>query len=81
MGDAEELNHEFSKVSTERVWKQLLVPAADEEARRKAAEAEKAELSAESPAVSEESVSESAEIKEAKGKILLLLLQIYYLDD
>jgi len=35
MGDAEELNHEFAKVSTESVWKQLLVPAADEEARRK----------------------------------------------
>jgi hypothetical protein len=35
MGDAEELNHEFAKVSTENVWRQLLVPAADEEARRK----------------------------------------------
>jgi hypothetical protein len=35
MGDAEELNHEFAKVSTESVWRQLLVPAADEEARRK----------------------------------------------
>jgi len=35
MGDAEELNHEFAKVPTESVWKQLLVPAADEEARRK----------------------------------------------
>ena len=35
MGDAEELNHEFTKVSTESVWRQLLVPAADEDARRK----------------------------------------------
>ncbi|MBC8450997.1 hypothetical protein H8D73_02155, partial [bacterium] len=35
MGDAEELNHEFTKISTESVWRQLLVPAADEEARRK----------------------------------------------
>jgi hypothetical protein len=35
MGDAEELKHEFAKVSTERVWRQLLVPAADEDARRR----------------------------------------------
>jgi hypothetical protein len=35
MGDAEELNHEFAKVSTETVWRRLLVPAADEEARRR----------------------------------------------
>jgi hypothetical protein len=34
MGDAAELNHEFAKVPTESVWRQLLVPAADEEARR-----------------------------------------------
>lgn len=35
MGDAEALDHEFAKVSTETVWRQLLVPAADEDARRK----------------------------------------------
>ncbi len=35
MGDAEALDHEFAKVSTENVWRQLLVPAADENARRK----------------------------------------------
>jgi hypothetical protein len=35
MGDAEALNHEFAKVTTESVWRQLLVPAADEVARRK----------------------------------------------
>ena len=35
MGDAEELNHEFTKISTESVWRQLLVPATDQEARRK----------------------------------------------
>ncbi len=35
MGDAQALDHEFAKVSTENVWRQLLVPAADEDARRK----------------------------------------------
>jgi len=35
MGDAEELHHEFAKVPTERVWRQLLVPAADEAARHR----------------------------------------------
>ena len=35
MGDAEALDHEFAKVSTESVWRHLLVPAADEDARRK----------------------------------------------
>ncbi len=35
MGDAETLHDEFAKVSTESVWRQLLVPAADENARRK----------------------------------------------
>ena len=35
MGDAEALDHEFAKVSTESVWRQLLVPAADENARRR----------------------------------------------
>ena len=35
MGDAKALDHEFAKVSTESVWRQLLVPAADEAARRK----------------------------------------------
>ena len=35
MGDAEALDHEFAKVSTESVWRQLLVPAADEDARRR----------------------------------------------
>jgi hypothetical protein len=35
MGDAEELNNEFAKVSTENVWRQLLVPAANEDARRR----------------------------------------------
>ncbi|MBD3349255.1 MAG: DUF4153 domain-containing protein [Candidatus Eisenbacteria bacterium] len=35
MGDAAALQHEFTKVSTERVWRQLLLPAADEHARRK----------------------------------------------
>ena len=35
MGDAEDLDHEFAKVSTESVWRQLLVPAADEDARRR----------------------------------------------
>jgi len=35
MGDADELHHEFSKLPTESVWKQLLVPAADEDARRR----------------------------------------------
>lgn len=35
MGDAEALDHEFAKVSAESVWRQLLVPAADENARRK----------------------------------------------
>jgi len=35
MGDAEALHDEFAKVSTENVWRQLLVPAADEDARRR----------------------------------------------
>jgi len=35
MGDARALDHEFAKVSTESIWRQLLVPAADEDARRK----------------------------------------------
>jgi len=35
MGDAEEINHEFAKIPTESVWRQLLVPAADERALRK----------------------------------------------
>jgi hypothetical protein len=35
MGDTEALHDEFAKVSTESVWRQLLVPAADEDARRK----------------------------------------------
>jgi hypothetical protein len=35
MGDAEELKHEFAKIPTENVWRQLLVPAADEDARRR----------------------------------------------
>jgi hypothetical protein len=35
MGDAEALDHEFAKVSTESVWRQLLVPAADEGSRRR----------------------------------------------
>jgi hypothetical protein len=35
MGDAEALDHEFAKVSTESVWRHLLVPAADEDARRR----------------------------------------------
>jgi len=34
MGDADELKHEFAKVPTEKVWRQLLAPAADEEVRR-----------------------------------------------
>jgi hypothetical protein len=34
MGDAEALHHEFAKVPTESVWRQLLVPA-DEDARRR----------------------------------------------
>ena len=35
MGDAEALHHEFAKIPTENVWRQLLVPAADEGARRR----------------------------------------------
>ena len=35
MGETEDLHHEFAKVSTESVWRQLLVPAADEDARRR----------------------------------------------
>jgi hypothetical protein len=35
MGDTETLHHEFAKVSTESVWRQLLVPAADVDARRR----------------------------------------------
>jgi len=35
MGEAEELKDEFAKVSTEGVWRQLLVPASDDEARRR----------------------------------------------
>ncbi len=35
MGDADALHNEFAKVSTENIWRQLLVPAADENARRK----------------------------------------------
>jgi hypothetical protein len=35
MGDAEALHHEFAKVSAESVWRQLLVPASDENVRRK----------------------------------------------
>ena len=35
MGDAEALHDEFAKVSTERVWRQLLVPSADDAARRR----------------------------------------------
>jgi hypothetical protein len=35
MGDAQALDHEFAKVSTESVWRQLLVPAADEDTRRR----------------------------------------------
>jgi hypothetical protein len=34
LGDAELLGHEFAKISTEQVWRQLLVPAVDEENRR-----------------------------------------------
>jgi hypothetical protein len=34
MGDAEALHHEFAKVPTENVWRQLLVPA-DDDARRR----------------------------------------------
>lgn len=35
LGDAESLSREFGKVSTERVWRQLLVPADGESARRR----------------------------------------------
>ncbi len=35
MGDTDTLHNEFAKVSTENVWRQLLVPAADEAARRR----------------------------------------------
>jgi len=35
MGDAEALHDEYAKVSTESVWRQLLVPADDEQARRR----------------------------------------------
>lgn len=35
MGDTEALSDEFAKVSTESVWRQLLVPAVDEPARRR----------------------------------------------
>lgn len=35
MGDSEALSDEFAKVSTESLWRQLLVPAADEPARRR----------------------------------------------
>ena len=35
MGDAQALSHEYAKISTESVWRQLLVPAPDESARRR----------------------------------------------
>jgi hypothetical protein len=35
MGDTEALSNEFAKVSTESLWRQLLVPAADEPSRRR----------------------------------------------
>jgi hypothetical protein len=35
MGDAEALSQEFAKISTENVWRQLLVPAPSESARRR----------------------------------------------
>lgn len=35
MGDTEALGDEFAKISTESVWRQLLVPASDESSRRR----------------------------------------------
>jgi len=35
MGDAEALSHEFAKISTENLWRQLLVPAPDEGTRKR----------------------------------------------